>query len=126
VTALADDFLTEGFFTEGFFAFIALFAAFFAFFRGLLVFRRLAMKCFPASRAVNGAALVKRVLEGTAAGALGLERLVAAEDAEAVLDFVGAESPAHRTALRGHLLNLLLSRGSRRPPRFARHCRRYF
>src|SRR5262249_45379813 len=62
-------------------------------------FWRFAMKCLATPRAVDRTSLVERVTEIPSTGALGFERVIAADDAEAVVRVVGAKAAAHGTAL---------------------------
>jgi hypothetical protein len=64
-------------------------------------FRRLTMKCLAASRTVDGSSLVQRIAEVPPTGALGLEGIVAADDAVPVVGVVGSEAATHGTALGG-------------------------
>src|SRR5581483_239967 len=63
--------------------------------------RRFAMKCLAAAGTVDGARLVQRVVEITAARALGLERVVSADDAVAIVFVIGAKATADGAAFRG-------------------------
>jgi hypothetical protein len=77
-------------------------AAFFAFgFRVLRVeFRRLAMKRLAAPRAMDGSRFAQRIAEIPSTGAFGLERLLSADDAIAIIRVVGAKTAAHSATFR--------------------------
>src|ERR1051326_6986175 len=107
-------FLVAGFVTLALRFFDAVFAIVFALrdFRAparLLVLRRLAMECLSAARTVDWARLVECVGEVATAAALRLERLVATDDAIAVVRVVGTEPTADGAVLGdpiGHRRNL--------------------
>jgi hypothetical protein len=94
--------LAAGFFFGAFFAslFSGLFRGFFSG-RLRLELRRLAMKCLAAPRTVDGSRLGQRVAEVPSTGALGLERVVAADDAVSVVCVIRAKASAHGAALGG-------------------------
>ena len=84
-------------FETAFFLLVDFFAA--AFFLAaflLLVFRRLAMKRLSAAWTVDLAWFVERVCKVASAATLRLERLVATNDAIAIVSLVGAKAAADR------------------------------
>jgi hypothetical protein len=67
---------------------------------GLLEVRRLAMKWFPATRAVDRSRFDERVVERATAAAFGFERFVTADEAEVVGHLVCTKATADRAPFR--------------------------